>query len=755
MSPPQHLHSSLSRAVRAYKRETDYFLEWLWCQCRIVDPGRTTGISFTSCAEILNAVKAIAKAEVAVPLSVIGALENAIDKRRIALAIHQQKQADDIEHEAFLEKLETALEILTPLEAESAVFDDPRVQQNVPSSLNRYASLSNPVIDPETDAPVSNICEKMASAALEESVPKATAPESRSEFLVDDDFLQKFLGVRFEDVEYLREYVAMRWTLDEYWTEAAEGRLPLPVAAWLTSEAMRKIEITIPSKLELRKTAGFVVRFGVSTEIFDLVPEEHKTDKPWWKECAFLFECEKALNGLKHCDEAANEATKSTPKPDKVQGDADTVPNVVSQLFQDMRRARGSKRAINAVEDIMFFVEPRNGSCEPFYQAASEFTKGEATTAPGTLVLGLDLFLSASGAFFWPNGRERNKDNCRLRALRLAMDMKASAKKVADIFQKLPICLSGERQWFEMVSYFTNGIDTYIRERVFDDYHSAPWTAGCHMAEMLYQAQYLGNLLLQHQTVIPSTLHLYNALRQSPVDLPRIRIMDELCEMFLDSVFLGKLPTNNFLTWYRYCIYNAKRAKTSNWPHYGNSGLSIDHSKKPRTLWVNSGFKWQHGNNHTPHVEFIGPLYGVPPPPNVPTPAALMTELSDMYYEIDDIEHIQLAKEAVLKDFEGPRAVMAVDYFSLFRFCADIMSTFAKSAKREMFVVLPELADMNWESDLELARHFVDAAIGSLVRMTDQKELNSVHQRPRAVHELAAFSKIDKEMSLDSMKWKL
>ena len=84
------------------------------------------------------------------------------------------------------------------------MFDDPRVQQNVPSSLNRYASLSNPVMDAETNAPISNICEKMASAALEESVPKATAPESRSEFLVDDDFLQKFLGVRFEDLEYLK-----------------------------------------------------------------------------------------------------------------------------------------------------------------------------------------------------------------------------------------------------------------------------------------------------------------------------------------------------------------------------------------------------------------------------------------------------------------------------------------------------------------------------------------------------------------------
>lgn len=638
--------------------------------------------------------------------------------------------------------------------------------------MNRYASLSNPETDAETDASVSKICEKVVSAALEDSGPQATIPESRSEFLTDDDFLQKFLGVRFEDLEYLRvrlvftmvssvtdlckEYVAMRLSLDEYWTEAAEGRLPLPVAAWLTSEAMRKIEITIPSKLELGKTAGFVVRFGLSTELFGLVPEEYKTDdKPWWMECGPIFDYENALNALKRCDEATHETTKSTSKPDKVWDRSDMISNVIPKIFQDMQRASGRQRAINAVEDIMFFVEPRDGSCEPFYQAASEFVKGEATTAPGPLVLGLDLFLSASKAFFWPNGGELNKDNCRLKALRLAMDMKASAKKVADIFQKLPICLSGERQWFEMVSYFTNGIDTYIRERVFDDYHSAPWTAGCHMAEMLYQSQYLGNLLLQHQTVIPSTLHLYNALRQSPVNLHRIRIMDELCEMFLDSVFLGKLPTNNFLTWYRYCIYNAKLAKTSNWPHYGNSGLSIDHSKKPRTLWVTSGFKWQHGNNHTPHVEFVGPLYGVPPPPNVPTPAALMTELSDMYYDIDDIEHIQLAKEAVLKDFEGPRAVMAVDYFSLFRFCADIMSTFAKSAKREMFVLLPELAEMNWESDLELARHFVDAAIGSLARMTDQKELNSVHRRPRAVHELAAFSKIDKDLSLDSLKWKL
>ncbi|KAI8312035.1 hypothetical protein K4K61_010960 [Colletotrichum sp. SAR11_59] len=104
MSPLLHLTSSLSSAVEEYKIATDYFLEWLWCQHRMAHPDQATGYSFKSCAEILNAVKLVANDKVAVPASVIASLDRAIDKRRIALTIHREIEADDVEHEVFLQK---------------------------------------------------------------------------------------------------------------------------------------------------------------------------------------------------------------------------------------------------------------------------------------------------------------------------------------------------------------------------------------------------------------------------------------------------------------------------------------------------------------------------------------------------------------------------------------------------------------------------------------------------------------------------
>lgn len=104
MSPLLRLTSSLSSAVEEYKIATDYFLEWLWCQHRMAHPEQATGYSFKSCAEILNAVKLVAEDKVAVPASVIASLDRAIDKRRIALTIHREIEADDVEHEVFLQK---------------------------------------------------------------------------------------------------------------------------------------------------------------------------------------------------------------------------------------------------------------------------------------------------------------------------------------------------------------------------------------------------------------------------------------------------------------------------------------------------------------------------------------------------------------------------------------------------------------------------------------------------------------------------
>ncbi|KAF4888405.1 hypothetical protein CGCVW01_v014488, partial [Colletotrichum viniferum] len=193
--------------------------------------------------------------------------------------------------------------------------------------------------------------------------------------------------------------------------------------------------------------------------------------------------------------------------------------------------------------------------------------------------------------------------------------------------------------------------------------------------------------------------------------------MDELCEMFHDSVFLGTLPEKNFLSWYRKCVYDAKIAKISNLPHYGASGLRIDPDHRPRAISVNSAFATQHGNDHTPSPDFTGPLYGVKVPSKGPPSTASLTELDEIYFGIRDSDHIELAKEAVLKDFQGLRAVIAVDYFSLFKFCADIMDDFTYFARYDMSIRSPELANMPLQN-------MVDAAIGCIVSMSGKKEMH-------------------------------
>lgn len=80
-----------------------------------------------------------------------------------------------------------------------------------------------------------------------------------------------------------------------------------------------------------------------------------------------------------------------------------------------------------------------------------------------------------------------------------------------------------------------------------DFFHLAPWIAGTHMLKNLTTASDYGLMAWHHNYYVGTILHLYNSMIALGALKPdQVPLMEALCAMFEDSVFLGTRPQRNF-----------------------------------------------------------------------------------------------------------------------------------------------------------------------------------------------------------------
>ncbi|KAF9874968.1 hypothetical protein CkaCkLH20_07662 [Colletotrichum karsti] len=792
MASPEELDDSIKTAYQSYKAATNYFLEWLWCHYRLVAPGHTSSHTFKSGAEILVAVKILRKAKIAAPPSVIASLQQAILKRRVALAIYQSRSTDDVEHEIFLQRLEMSLQILIPMMGASDSLKPGITPETTFIAPNPYSSIS--ILDEDTEPEaVSTNASAPKSSSKKEAIPDGSIVRGRNTYLEDDkitalcegaDFIlvipHRDVHIRLSNSLKAQELHDMHQELQQCWKDAAKGDLPIPVAAWLTSDAFHKIQATIPSDLD--ETINILVGGSLSGKLYGKGRDSF-LENPMFQDADVLFHHHHAMKTImeegidsarfdvlariyesstKFGGKSGNETMDKNGKPKLPPQEKWSIGfvscYVIREIFASLKKDMSGTRAITGVEQITSYLRPRKGSCEPFFAEACEFLKDGHPKPPSTLVIGLRILLSTSEAFFWPDNGALNTTNCRLEALRLAQQMKASVAPVIDRFRDLPVNPDGKVPWLEGARSFYDEMNAYTREKRFDLYHMMPWTAGCHMTEMLYQAKLYGNLLILHNSVVPGTLHLYNTLVQSRVKMHRIPVMDELCEMFLDSMFLGRLPDANFLSHFRRAVHGCKISKDKGVQHDGKliSRLELDPKQGPRLLWVESDFKESHIRNHGPIGRLIARMHGITIPPRGDIKPEVRRRLDCLYYSTPCAEHTKRAKEEIVKEFRGPRPVMAVDYFAIFNLCAEVMCELVRLRKPDMEKEEPDFDMTAFKSDLFLSSKFVDDSIEIIMKLCADKNYRGlVSTAGKDCIPARAFSKLDKKLSLDQMKWKM
>lgn len=143
----------------------------------------------------------------------------------------------------------------------------------------------------------------------------------------------------------------------------------------------------------------------------------------------------------------------------------------------------------------------------------------------------------------------------RLHALKLSATLCAAVKGTVKGANAPCNCVSIQGTVLLSLLVDSANIFNHFARRVqFDLLHQAPWIAGRHAVSQLVQVSECGSMLWHFGYFVGTVLHVYNALVQSKLLTPtQLPALEALCDIYKDSLFLGKRPTHNvYSRWQRW-----------------------------------------------------------------------------------------------------------------------------------------------------------------------------------------------------------
>ncbi|KAK1637846.1 hypothetical protein BDP81DRAFT_517686 [Colletotrichum phormii] len=759
----------LRASYGAYKLATNCFLGWMVAQYRSAVPARGDDDSgpIQSTGDIVRIATVLKESQTIVPLSIIGALGHAIDKRREVLEIYKALGAEDPSHKHFIKRLEETSDILTPLVAESKL-----PTSEIPGidtvTLNQFAALAleegdTDADDDDDDAPLLPTSSKLPTATHRRSAKGKVIlrqPHAKLEVFLEDDEMCRV----FEVAYLLHEAGKMRDQLMMFWAEAGKGMIPIPVAAWLTSTVFCLTNQLIADRFpltsdEMEKTCN---------NVFDFLEAQPEIDNATDGQLNIVRFCDfrKFVNDWSYnrdqLGRGGDLTTDGKYDEEHFRGVLEILQNTrtyyeefrpVERLelhnITDSQQARSSEPVLDYLKNFHLgllpspSVEEHAASTESPEQTASTDSADDASTE---LVFGMDLLITTFDAFRWPDGKLNEDVDARTRALDLAYDIGTAVDDSLKVLQDSLNYAPGATLVEEMRELL-RGLFDYADERS-SFYYRAPWTAGAHMGEILFQAQYFGRYLAGSNShtglaAIPATLHLYNTLRRSDFNLAEIPIMEEFCNLFKANVFQGDLPDKNFLSIYRRIVFGGTLNKNKSAIECGN--------KKCIVPPLMSTFFEQHGNHHRMGPKCLARFLGE----SNPTTKAQEEKIVKKAVSQPITAIMQRAKETVIAEFSSPVPVMRINYFAIFNLCIEVLENFSK------IIDGSELkGSLKFSPPVEL--HAIRG-----VSMVDYvleiiAEYSKTHRNRKKLPKLdwptfaaRAFNVIDKDATLEQFLWKV
>ncbi|KAJ0340965.1 hypothetical protein KNSL1_011336 [Colletotrichum chrysophilum] len=698
---------SFAETYRSYKISTDYFLDWLWSQHEGLIPKpakvpRTTKGMLTAAKALAQTLK---KNKHSVPASIINSLRNAILKRREALAIYEELGADDVNHGVFIQRLEQTLSILTPFMATSLAPAAVAIDTDKGYNTNAFASLATLADDLDSDSldPTSTISKR--AFLPPQGLYAVVAP---FESMLEDDELSELAEV----IAIVQPKLAAGFGISDM-----SGAIHFCVIsnAINNHHSMSKLSEDLANKLK--------VKLGMDHELMSHDPS--------------------LLLPLRD------------PPTEMLKPDRDAEPLriwAVVEIFKNIKRDVIQGRAISGLKS---WDQVLDCPSELILPLALENISDPHNSASLELALGMDIFLSSYEAFLWADGKQ-NKQNCRLQSLLLAKDMQKSILSSIGSLEKLAFDLSYYSMPIVFQKELYDQLDAYLREKAFDLYHQAPWTAGGHMLEMLYKAGSAGAALCFATEFVPSTLHLYNALTRSAFGMKKIQLMEDLCDLTVNTVFLGSRPTHNYVSHYRRAVWGTKRSNKGVPGDAHNAGSQF-HRELIQTVRVGqleTVFRHQIANDYVMHPEYLAMVFGESP--DLARTEPVRSRIRGMAGKSNVFDIMDKSKKLVLPEFRGRLPTARLDMFKVFTTCVAVLERFS-------IIVQGQHNGGGVEFHLVADNHIVkgsglvDVVLGFILQFSGDKHKEKILQNlslPTAAA-WAFFIEVDQGAKLEDYLWNI
>ncbi|OHF01838.1 hypothetical protein CORC01_02716 [Colletotrichum orchidophilum] len=704
----------LSACYEAYKLSTNCFLGWMVAQYHSEVPGDMTENPITSTRDIVRIARVLEKSQCAVPPSVIGPLRHAITKRWEVLEIYKTFDADDANHTFFIKRrvilmeqfntglttvtrLEETLRILTPLMANSKNPRHPAIPGIDTGTLNTFATLASIQEEADIDAsPVLPTPPKLHTARHSRSAKrKGKAVVQKPSCELEDDEMSRI----FEVASILHEIGKLRAQVMQIWIEAGKGTIPIPAAAWLTNIAFGLIKTMIEGYFPVSSSdfENTCIKVGKFLDVQPDVDSETDGLKDPVRFCdfsSFIRSYPSIPSGndnhsVFNLDDLVIQRDPHEPHRHKTEaGEIDQEHLFgVLEILQNTHTTLTQKRAVERLELCVEGSAGRWGPSEPILPDIQGFFNHPDQPASTKLVFGIDLLLTTYDAFRWPEGK-LNKQDARIRALQLAMEMRASVRTTTNILKTSLVGPTTDGFIDDMEELY-GALNDYVSEKRFDLYYRAPWTAGAHMVEMLHKSQRMAKVLVSYSGIIPATLHLYNALRRSAFQLPKIPVMDELCQLFKANIFLHHLPDRNFLSIFRRAVYGGALIKGCSRRRLKNAGskIEIGVNREAVVAELKSTFGQQSAGNH--HVSLITLAHVYEESDQLPFDHVRRDKLAKKNEAERTPEFLKRATKRIMEEFEGPTPSARINYFAIFDLCLEVLEDFDRII--ETSPMIPEL----------------------------------------------------------------
>ncbi|KAI8220187.1 hypothetical protein K4K54_008795 [Colletotrichum sp. SAR 10_86] len=688
--------SSISELYKSYKKLTNCFLSWLWCQHRLKAPSDCS-LNFRSTIDILKTAKVLQKAKTIVPTSVIGFLRSAIEKRKLVASIYQHFGAGHDGHDAFNDRLEEVLSILTPLVEVLPIplIDNPDVEES--ASYNRFSRLPTVESEPDDQSTSVETGHKHSGSPLSSShtTNQANQSEPPSDFYLEDDYIREV----FDAAYFLMELDRVHALLKKCWEDASRGKMPFPLAAWMTNFAMYSIGKEMPPKFV--SVCVNMSLYPESTCDFFSQLSDNVDPKVFVSDARRFFMLAQAVNdyGKTLCD---------APK----------------------LNIRG-KCSMND-----------NPNCECKFRTSYD-------AIPDGGLKGEELSKSETAAV--RSIFEIIRDDLETKR---AINVRKSVLPVLEIVKVMVPNCERAKAWQAVLQELHDRLTAYISEKKFDIYHTSPMVAGSHMMEMLAAVYDKGLLINSDWATISATLHLYNAMRRTVAATPRIPVLEDLSQVLISSIFGGNLPERNFCSTFRRIAYHSKIEKED-----GPRGkpkvfrLQAGFVQLPQLMDFKSNLFDQHILNHDDNLLFRGYVLGVPYQPAFRQKS--YHKIKDARDKLTLSEYMEQAMGKVLLEIDGPEPISRINLFAVFTLCSKFLVKLGALGKPHIPTgIWPSDVGDQLKNDLVVGRCEAEALMESIDDYSGSKQGKRFLERTGPVRDaIKAFKEIDPETTLSQCMW--